>query len=408
MTHRGAWSAALLLAAGGLTLVGCRPQAVREEAAQPFVFRQLNLRQDDPQGRPLWEISSPETRYDLGRRIAQARQLSGVLYREGKPQYKLTASTAVVVNDGEVVQLEGPTRLQRIDPERPAELTALRVRWYPSQQRMEIDRSPKLVQGNLQLTADLARFLIGAERLELRQSPQLRQLGPQPIRLAVGPLDWQAASGVITGRGPVRGERQLADGVVQRITAPALSGNSLAQTLDLQAPVRLEDPSREAVLEAGPTRLDLQRQSASSSAAFRARYGQTQISGNGFVLNLNANTVAVQGACQLSQPGEQLRADACSWNWSTGEATAAGAVVLQRQANGQESRAERLKGRIGKDGFAEFTAPAGGRVRTQLNVPSGPANPSGSANPSGPAKQPPAGPRPAAPARGARPPAFQL
>jgi hypothetical protein len=95
-----------------------------------------------------------------------------VLYRDGKPPLSsLTASNAVVVNDGEVMQLEGPTRLQRLDPERPAELTALRVRWYPSQERMEIDQSPKLVQGDLELTADQARFLIAAERLELRRSP---------------------------------------------------------------------------------------------------------------------------------------------------------------------------------------------------------------------------------------------
>ena len=396
MTPRAAWIAAALFAGCGLALVSCQPQAVEEESSPPFVFRELNLRQTDPQGRLLWEISSPETRYDHSRRIAQARQLSGVLYQDGKPLYKLTASTAVVVNDGEVVQLEGPTRLQRIDSERPAELTALRVRWYPSKQRMEIDRSPRLVQGDMQLTAETARFLIDEERLELRRSPLLQQRGPEPIRLTLGPIDWQAASGAVTAKGPVMGERRLADGAVQRITAPALSGNSLAQTLDLQAPVRLEDPGRQAWLEAGVTRLALQSQIASSSTPFRGRYGKTEISGNGFVLNLEQKTVAIEGDCLLRQPTEQLRAQTCLWNWESNEVTASGQVVLQRQANGQDSRADQLKGRIGDNGFAEFSSPGGGRVRTQLNLPPRAAPPA------------PASPRPSAQPRGPRPPAFRL
>jgi LPS export ABC transporter protein LptC len=380
----------------GLTLIGCQPRAVEEESAPPFVFRKLNLRQQDSQGRPLWEISSPETRYDLSRRIAQARQLTGVIYRNGQPLYRLTASTAVVVNDGEVVQLEGPTRLQRLEPGRPAELTALRVRWYPSQERMEIDRSPRLVQGDLQLTARLARFNIEQERLELRGSPRLLQRGQEPIRLELGPLVWQAGSGALSASGPVRGDRRLSDGSVQWVTSPALSGNSVTQTLDLQAPVRLEEPSRQAWLEAGPTRLDLPKRTASSRSPFEGRYGQTQLSGNGFLLNLGSNTVEVQGACRLRQPGELLRAQTCRWNWQTGEASAAGAVVLERKSNSQVSRSQQLKGRIGEQGFAEFSSPGGGRVVTQLNLPAGAGR-----RASAPA-------RPPAQQRGPRPPAFQL
>jgi len=392
----GSWIASLLLLGSGLGVASCRPQAIEEDSPTPFVFRELNLRQQDAQGRPLWEISSPETRYDLSRRIAQARQLTGILYRNGQPLYRLTASTAVVVNDGEVVQLEGPTRLQRLDPKQPAELTALRVRWYPSQQRMELDRSPRLVQGDLQLSAGLARFLIKEERLELRQSPLLQRRGPEPIRLGLGPLDWQAESGALSARGPVRGERRLGDGSLQRITASALSGNSLSQTLDLQAPVRLEEPGRQAWLQAGPTRLELSSRTASSQAPFQGRYGKTQLSGNGFQLNLPAHTVAVRAACLLRQPGEQLQADSCQWNWRSGEASAAGQVVLRRQTNGQVSRAEQLRGRIGDDGFAEFSSPAGGRVLTQLNLPPGAA------------RRGPAPSRRPAQQQGSRTPVFQL
>lgn len=387
---------AWLVVAGGLALVGCQPTDVDEESSPPFVFRELNLRQQDSQGRPLWQINSPETRYDLSRRIAQARALTGILYRDGQPLYRLTASAAVVVNDGEVVLLEGPTRLQRLDRRQPAELTALRVRWYPSQERMEIDRSPRLVQGDLQLTAELARFLIGEERLELRRSARLQQRGAEPLRLTLGALDWQAESGALSAAGPVRGDRRLSDGSLQRISAPALSGNSFRQTLDLKAPVRLEDPAREAWLQAGPTQLELSGRTASSGSPFQGRYGRTQFSGNGFLLNLPAHTLTVRSGCQLRQPQEQLRADTCLWNWRSGEASASGRVVLQRQANGQVSRAGQLRGRIGDDGFVEFSTPGGGRVSTQLELPGSPARRHRVAVPD-------PGPQPQQ-----RPPAFQL
>ena len=66
-------------------LLGCRTQVSKEEPSQPFVFRSLNLRQKDSSGRPLWELTSPEVRYDLGSRVAQARDLRGTIYAKGQP-----------------------------------------------------------------------------------------------------------------------------------------------------------------------------------------------------------------------------------------------------------------------------------------------------------------------------------
>ena len=94
-------------------LLGCRTQVSKEEPSQPFVFRSLNLRQKDSSGRPLWELTSPEVRYDLGRRVAQARDLRGTIYAKGQPLYLITASSGTVINDGELVQLAEPPVLKK-------------------------------------------------------------------------------------------------------------------------------------------------------------------------------------------------------------------------------------------------------------------------------------------------------
>ena len=352
-------------------LAACQSNTQPEQASpQPFVFRSLELRQRDPQGRLLWEISSPETRYDLSRRLAQARQLRGVIYQKGRPLYKLSASTAVVINDGELVQLEGPTRLERLDRERPAVITALRVRWYPKQERMEIDRSPQAVQGDLQLTAGLARFLLEAERLELHQQPLLVQRGEQPLRLELGSVAWWPGSGALEARGPIRGLRRLSSGAEQRLTAPTLSGNTSTQTIDLQAPVGLDAPDQQASLTGGPTQLNLLRRSISSDAPFQARYRQARLRGGGFSLSSSTTTVTVRRGCQLQQGGDTLKAESCRWNWTSDAVAAAGDVVVRRPAAGLETSATTLEGRLGAQGVALFKAP-GGRVRTKALVPAG-------------------------------------
>jgi hypothetical protein len=380
-----------------LSLLGCTPPPpAPDPPAQPFVFRALNLRRQDQQGRPLWELSSPETRYDLTRKLAQSRDLTGTLYEQGEPLYRFSAANGVVLNDGELVQLEGPIELERLDEERPVLLTARRLRWYPQQERMEIDRDPRASSADVELTAGLARFLIDQDRLELRRSPELRQSGEQPLRLSFSELDWTPGSGLLQGRGPVLGERQLGDGLVQRLTSPGFTGNTADQTIDLQAPVQLQDPQRQAVIEARATRLDLSRRQASSSEPFQGRYGPIRFSGGGFRLDAASETLQVQDGCRLQQPGEQLQAGSCRWAWGAGTVEASGSVVLRREANGLETTAERLVGRIGSDGFAEFSSPGGGRVRSELRLPGG-------------AQGPGAAPlRPEGNRRRQRPPAFQL
>jgi LPS export ABC transporter protein LptC len=360
--------AAIGMLALGLVPLGCAREPSPPAPAPPFVFRELNLRQQDRQGRPLWELKSPETRYDLTRKLAQSRDLTGMLYEEGKPLYRFSAASGVVLNEGQLVQLEGPIRLERLDGERPMVLTALRLRWYPAQERMEIDRQPKAISGDLQLTAGLARFLIDQDRLELRQRPLLRQSGEEPLVLDLGAVDWSPGSGQLRAAGPIRGRRRLKEGGMQRVAASSLTGNTTSRIFDLQAPVRLQDTASQAVIDARSTRVDITRQIATSDQPFQGRHGQSRLSGDSFRLNATDQTVQVEGACRLRQPGEELQAQRCRWNWESGEAQASGAVRLRRDADGLETTAEQLEGRIDDSGFVQFSNP-GGRVRTDVRLP---------------------------------------
>jgi lipopolysaccharide export system protein LptC len=347
---------------------------------QPFVFKAMNLRQQDGQGRPAWQITSPEARYDSSRRVAQARDIKGTIYAAGKPLYRLTATSGIVLNDGELIQLEGRASLARLGPQ-PLRVETRRLRWYPRQQRIELDLRPRASQAELELNADRAVILLDRDKLELRGNPLLlRRPGPQkpqsaPLELRVAEADWWLNSGQLRAPGPVRAQRQLAAGQPpQTLTSPLLQGNTVSQQLVLQAPVRFGDPQHKATLLAGETEIDLRRQLVHSSRPFRGRVDQLQLAGEGFELRNEQTLAVIDRGCELDQPGEQLRSQRCQWNWTTQAIEASGQVSLRRQANNQLTRAEQLNGQLGADGLAVFTSPAS-RVHTQLQLPPSGAKP---------------------------------
>ena len=129
---------ALLLGSG---LGGCvqKPKAV-QEASPPFVFRSLDLNQRRQDGLRDWDLSSPEARYELLSRTVRARRPSGVLYENDQPSFRISAQLATVLNDGEMVILEGQVQLQQLN-DQTVLIRGDRLVWKPAQSRMVMDLS---------------------------------------------------------------------------------------------------------------------------------------------------------------------------------------------------------------------------------------------------------------------------
>lgn len=350
----------LPLAPGVLLLVcltACStPRPAQEDGPSPFVFRRLDLKQQDPSGRPSWELTSPEARYDLGRHLARAVDPKGLIYRDGKPLYRVQAGTGIVINDGEVIQLEGGIRLQRLGSD-PVVLRASRARWLPSRQLIELDRHPEARDSHTRLRSDTARLLIDRDRLELRGRPTLQQrlratdpLVPLPegrpqIEVKVVSLDWGPRSGRLEARGPVlarRDSRLVArspkDEPPLDLAARSLSGNTLQQRLNLEGPVRITQAPATA-MQAGSVALDLATSLASG-----------------------------EGGCRIQRAEDTLSASRCGWNWRSQDISAQGDVVLRRGRPAQWTRGSQLVGRLGDDGHVTLSAP-GSRVISQYRLP---------------------------------------
>lgn len=370
-----------LLASG---LAGCaRRLPPREEGSLPFVFRSLNLRQQDREGRPAWELTSPEARYDLRRRVAQALRPQGVIYQKGKAAYRLSAESGTVLNDGEVILLEGTIRLEQLHPQ-PVLIRASRLRWFPSREVMEIDRHPEALDPQSRLVAQRARFLIDRNQLELRGSPQLQRWsrrfdpfaavarGRPELIVNVARADWEPGTGWLDARGPVRAIRRPpgspADRPPQILTAPLLVGNTVKQEYSLNGPVQLLDPAEGIRFDGTDLRLQVKEEQLRTDRPFVARRGPAVARGDRLVVEGRQQTVEIPEGCWLEQPGESLRARRCRWSWTTQAIEAEGSVLVERRSNRQTLRGERLEGKLGPQGQLQMTSP-GGRVVSRFAVP---------------------------------------
>jgi len=384
------WSTAAV-AVLALLLPACSGSSLKRPAetnAPPFVFRSLDLRQQDLLGRPTWSLSSPEARYDMRRRVAQAETPVGMIYRDGKPLYRLSATSGTVINDGAVVLLEGRIRVEQLGPS-PTLIRAERARWFPERKRMEIDRRPEALDASNRLSSDRASFNFDDNRLRLRDNPRLQHWnrrfaslgidrGLEEVDLRVSEADWYPLNGNLQTSGPVQASRRVpgrAENQARQIlTAKGLDGNTRTQEYWLRAPVRFQDIVDGVELQAGDVRFDLRERRASSDSPFHGSRRELRVSGQSVVVREDEQWITIPAGCQLDQAGDVLQARQCSWNWASQEVQAEGGVELRRRARQQISRGERLSGRLGPSGEITLTNP-GGRVLSRFQVPTRPASP---------------------------------
>ena len=373
-----------LLGVLGLVPLGCgRPPTTFDDGSPPFVFRALNLKQQNERGQPTWELTSPEARYDIRRRVAQARSPQGVIYVAGKPLYRLQATSGTVINDGEVIVLEGGIRVERHGPQ-PVLITARRARWLPSQKLLRIDRAPLAEDGLHRLGAQRARFLFDRDRLELEGAPQIERWGkpsdpfsgqrrtnPEVVALPQK-LTWQPGDGALEAEGPLRITRlppgRPLHALPQTLTAAGLNGNTRQQRFQLKAPVQVRDPIEKFDLDGQNLQLDGAAQTLSSDQDFSGHWKELTVGGKSLVIDARRTTATIPLGCRLQRSGESLVARLCRWNWQDETLFAEGDVDYQRTSQRQRTRAGQLTGRLGPNGEMELSTP-GGRVISAFQVP---------------------------------------
>ncbi len=85
-----------------------------ENDTVPFVFRSLHLKHKNKIGDKDWDLISPEAIYDIEQRLVKAQKPKIILYKDNQPSVEVNALLGTIIDDGEVILLEGNVRFKRV------------------------------------------------------------------------------------------------------------------------------------------------------------------------------------------------------------------------------------------------------------------------------------------------------
>ena len=348
---------------------------IKNQASTPFVFRSLDLKQRRSNGIRDWELTSPEARYNTAARTVRARIPKGILYFKDKPSFMISAEHATVINDGELIILEGTVRLKRLGTSLLL-IQGDRLIWRPALSTMVINQRPsalnrnsKLVSNSLTFQQDSGQLLFtGPTKLSRWQKNYSSTIDPKTM-ITAGHGRWNLNSGTIAAVGPIIANQSNG----RQLTAVSMQGNTTKNYLDLKAPVHFKLEDDKAVVDAGETRWDFEQNQLSSKAPVSASLTKGEVHGVGFIIDIPGNILTISNSCKVAQPDKNLRANRCSWNWKSDLLTAAGRVNLKESGSDQAQRVDRMQGEFNPDGSIRFS-PSQNRVKTQIKLESGKNN----------------------------------
>ena len=365
-----------IIISSGCLLASCASKpATQNQSSTPFIFKSLDLKQRRPDGVRDWELTSPEARYNTAARTVRAKSPKGILYFEDKPSFMISAEHATVLNDGELVVLEGTIRLKRLGAE-PLLIQGDRLIWRPALSTMVINQRPAALNRNSRIISNSLIFqqqsgqllFSGPTKLSRWEKNYSSTLNPQTV-ITAGNSRWNLNTGIIAAVGPILAYQDNG----RELTAASIQGNTKKNFLDLKAPVQFKLEQDDAIVNAGETRWNFDRDELSSIAPVSASLPKGDVSGIGFIIDIRNNLLTISNSCEVSQLDKNLRAKSCTWDWGKDLLTAAGNVNLKESKTGQVQRAEQIDGALNQDDSIRFS-PATDRVKTQIKLNTGKTN----------------------------------
>ena len=367
-----------IIISSGCLLASCASKPATQnqnQSSTPFIFKSLDLKQRRPDGVRDWELTSPEARYNTAARTVRAKIPKGILYFEDKPSFMISAEHATVLNDGELVVLEGTIRLKRLGAE-PLLIQGDRLIWRPALSTMVINQRPVALNRNSRIISNSLIFqqqsgqllFSGPTKLSRWEKNYSSTLNPQTV-ITAGNSRWNLNTGIIAAVGPILAYQDNG----RELTAASIQGNTKNNFLDLKAPVQFKLEQDDAIVNAGETRWNFERDELSSKAPVSASLPKGDVSGIGFIIDIRNNLLTISNSCEVAQLDKNLRAKSCTWDWGKDLLTAAANVNLKESKTGQVQRAEQIDGALNQDGSIRFS-PARDRVKTQIKLNTGKSN----------------------------------
>lgn len=337
---------------------------------QELAFHNGTLNQTDSQGRPLWQIKVRQATYNQDRKTAHVQELSGELFQDGQPVFRIKAAGGEIYPESQKISLKG--KIIVTDIRDGTRLEGRELEWRPENDLLLLRQNLSITNPQVRV---VAREAYASSRThQIQAQGQVVMLSHQPeLRLRTEHLVWQLAQRrlIAGGRGngtseQVQIERLVGSQPKDRATAGQAVLHLNPKTLTLQYNVRLSllDPVLDVISQQLVWNLGQEVITSPQALSIWDRGQKVTVTANAGQLNLSQQWVQLTGSVQTTGKRNRslLTTDQLTWRIPTQTIEARGNVVYQQQQ-------PRFKLR-GPQAFGKFQEQAvlisGGNVVTEI------------------------------------------
>lgn len=364
----------LLLVASLLGLAACRqsvkPTARQYPAQSRLGFQDLVLKQSDPQGRLLWQLRAKAADYRDGQQVAQLKDITGELYQDGQPVYRIAAKQAAVTQKAQQVMLKG--NLVATDLRNQAVFKGKNAVWTPQADRLVVTEQLQITHPQVQMWAK--ELQASGRQQQVTLMGQVRAETRSPVlRLQAERLSWRIDAQRMTAENsrsatPVQIDQLQQGKVRQQLQAMQADLNLAANVMTLSD--KVEADLVEPALRITTSQLDwfVQRQTVRSNRPLQVYAPQQQVTmtAQQGILEQAKELVQLRGNVQVTglRNGSTLQTNQLTWSVPGQQIEAVGNVVYRQNQPRFNLQGQRAIGKITE----QTIQISGGNVVTEVVI----------------------------------------
>ncbi len=196
----------------------------------------LVLEQAGDDGQLLWKLKAKKATYNRDKKEGEILDLSGELYQDGKPAFKISAKKGSIVGDGKILMLK--ENIVAVAIKDGVELKGNDMEWKPKEDLMTIKNKFTATHKKINLEAKEGEYFSRKRQANLSGAIVANVKEPK-LKLQTEKLTWLLEPETIESNSPIAIERTPEKGIVDRAKAEKGSYNLKTNVAKLETNVTI-------------------------------------------------------------------------------------------------------------------------------------------------------------------------
>lgn len=176
----------------------------------------LVLEQADEKGNLLWKLKAKKASYNRDKKEGEILDLSGELYQDGKPAFKISAKKGEILGDGNVLMLK--ENIVAVAIKDGVEFKGNEMEWKPKDDQLSIKNKFTAVHKQVKVAGKEGQYFSRKRQADLA-GEIIAEVKDPKLKLQTEKLTWLLEPQTVESKAPIAIERTPKKGVTDRATA---------------------------------------------------------------------------------------------------------------------------------------------------------------------------------------------